>query len=150
LVLSKSVAYGLMLIGVIAFSFVGLVVGVAMTPALVVDMGRLTLGTLNMIPGSLVMLAFTVLAGTLFRRRGTAAGAAALFIFGSYFLDTLGRSAPGSFVDSLRAISFYSYYDGTNVIQNGLSIPNIALLSVLAVGLIGVGMAAYQRRDIGV
>jgi ABC-type transport system involved in multi-copper enzyme maturation permease subunit len=151
LVVEKTLAYSLLMIGVIGLSFVGLVVGVMSTPMLAeqVDMGKMIVGTFNMIPGSLLMLAFTVFVGTALRRRGVAIALAAAFIYGSYFVDTLGRAAADSFVNALRAFSFYSYYDGSGVIQNGLVLGNVALLTVVAAGLVVLSVVMYRRRDIG-
>jgi ABC-2 type transport system permease protein len=149
IVLGRAAAASVLLLGAIGMGLAGLLLGLATTSTIQVDMGKMVIGTLNMIPTALVMLTFTVLAGALLRRRSAATSVTAAFIVGSYFLDTLGRSAPGSVLDSARAISFYSYYDGTGVIQNGLALGNvILLLGVTAVLLIG-GIVAYQRRDIG-
>lgn len=151
LVIERTLAYALMLMGVILISFVGLMIGVYMTPVLAegIRMERMIIGTLNMIPGSLVMLAFTVFAGTALRRRAVAAGLAAVFIYGSYLIDTLGRSATDSPFSALRAVSFYSYYDGAGVIQNGLMIGNVALLMALSATLLAASLFFYERRDIG-
>lgn len=149
LMMERTLAYALLLLGVIGFSFLGLIIGLATTPTIVIDMGKVISGTLNTIPASMAMLTFTVCAGALFRRRSMAITAATAFIAGSYFLDTMGRAAPGTAIDQLRALSFYSYYDGTNVIQHGLSVGNILILSVVTVALLVIGIVAYQRRDLG-
>lgn len=151
LIVERTLAYAVLLIGVILISFAGLMIGVNMTPVLAegISMERMIVGTLNMIPGSLVMLAFTVFVGAALRRRAAAAGLAAAFIVGSYLIDTLGRSAADSPFGALRAISFYSYYDGAGVIQNGLVIGNVALLLIVTLALVALSLTFYRRRDIG-
>lgn len=151
LIIERAAAYALLLIGVILISFAGLMIGVYMTPVLAegISMERMIIGTLNMIPGALVMLTFTVFVGATLRRRAAAGGLAAAFIVGSYFIDTLGRSATDSPFSTLRVLSFYSYYDGAGVIQNGLVIGNVALLLAVTVGLVALSLVYYRRRDIG-
>jgi ABC-2 type transport system permease protein len=151
LIVERTLAYAVLLIGVIVISFVGLMIGVYMTPVLAegISMERMIIGTLNMIPGSLVMLTFTVFVGAALRRRAAAAGLAAAFIVGSYLIDTLGRAATDSPFSALRAMSFYSYYDGTGVIQNGVEAGSVVLLIAAVVALVALSLTFYRRRDIG-
>jgi ABC-2 type transport system permease protein len=151
IIIERTLAYAVLLISVILISFLGLMIGVYMTPVLAegINIERMTIGTLNMIPGSLVMLAFTVFAGAALRRRAAAAGLAAAFIVGSYLIDTLGRSATDSLFNTLRVLSFYSYYDGAGVIQNGLALGSVALLLAVALALVALSLTFYRRRDIG-
>jgi ABC-2 type transport system permease protein len=148
-VLEKLLASGLLAVGVVLMATAGTLLGAAMTPSLALDAGRVTMGMLNFIPGTLLTLAFTALVGVLLRRRGAALGAAALFVVGSYFLDTLGAAASETAAGALRALSYYAYFDGSNVLQNGLNAGNIAVLLGAAVVCAVVSLWAYERRDIG-
>jgi putative exporter of polyketide antibiotics len=113
-------------------------------------LGKIVIGSLNVLPGMLVVLAFTTLVGTIARSKGLATALSVIFLVGSYFVDTLGRDATNSFVNTLRSISFHSYYDGTNVLRNGFNTGNFVLLLVAAIVLALLSLAAYQRRDIAV
>ena len=150
LVVEKLLAYALLIIAVGALSFVGLWLGVALTPALAIDPMKLLRGTVNILPGALLMLAATTLIAALVRRRGTAAALATIFLVGSYFLDFMGRAVSGTFLNTLTALSFFTYYDGGNVMQHGLVWGNMLLLLAVTVALAGAAVWVFQRRDIGV
>jgi ABC-2 type transport system permease protein len=150
ILLEKVLAYSLIIIAMIVLTWVGLVIGVAVTPAMAFDPTRLAEGTLNMIPGTLFILALTVLMGTLFRRRNTAASIAAAYLVFGYFVDLIGRAAQGSFIDKLRAISFYTYHDNPTVMMHGLVWGNVIGLLVAAVVMIGLAAWAFEQRDVGV
>jgi ABC-2 type transport system permease protein len=149
-VLEKLAAYMLIMAAIIAVSFLGLLIGVQMSPVMrEVNMARLVEGTLNMVPSSLLMIAFTTFVAAVVRRKGTATGVAAVFIVGSYFLAFLGKSASESILGSVRSISFFSYYDPNAVLVNGLNASNFALLLAVTALLVVGSVWAFQRRDVG-
>jgi ABC-2 type transport system permease protein len=150
LVIEKVLAYTLLMVAIVIISFLGLWLGVAATPTFVIDTGKLLQGSFNILPGTLVMLAATTLIATLTRRRATAGTIAAIFLVASYFLDFLGRTVSETFVNSLSALSFFTYYDGSSVIQGGLNWGNIVLLLAAALLLTAGAVYAFQQRDIGV
>ncbi len=150
LVLEKLLAYAVMTFGVAVLIFVSTWFSLVITPALSVDLGRLAIATLNVVPGALVVLAFTTLVAAVVRRRGLAMALAALFLVVSYFIDTLGQAAPGSFLEALRPLSFHAYFDGMNVMRYGMNWGNAALLMVVALVFGVLSIVAFQRRDIGV
>ena len=150
LALEKLVAFSLLVTGVIVLSFVGMWLGILITPALAtVDMGKILAATLGMIPGSLVILAFTFLVSVILRRRGQAIALASVFIVASYFIDTLGRAAPDTILAPLRALSLFAYYDGSGVMQYGVSWVNVAVMIAAAIVLTIGGIWFFQRRDVG-
>jgi ABC-type transport system involved in multi-copper enzyme maturation permease subunit len=150
LVLEKLLAYAVLCAFVVIVICVLTIVAVVLTPTLGVDLGKIVLGAINVLPGMLVVLAFTALVATIARSKGLATALAVVFLVGSYFVDTLGRDATNSFVATLRAISFHSYYDGTNVLRFGFNAGNFALLLGVAFVLATLSLVAYQRRDISV
>lgn len=110
--------------------------------------GRVVEGTINMLPPTLLVLAFTALVATLVRRRNTAALIAALFVIGSYLVDMIARTAQAG--ESIRALSFFKYYDSTAAMRDGLAWGNVVGLLAVAV-LMAIGAAYFfQRRDVGV
>ena len=150
ILLEKVLAYSLIVIAMIVLTWLGLVIGVAVTPAMAFNPARLAESTFNMIPGTLFILAFTVLMGTLFRRRNTAASVAAAYLIFGYFVDLLGRAAKGSFMDKLRALSFYTYHDNPTVMMNGLVWGNVIGLLVVAVVMVVIAAWVFEQRDVGV
>lgn len=149
IVTEKFLAYSLMAAGIILMVWVGLYIG-NQASALKVDAAHLTDSVLNILPGTLFVMAFTALAAVVFRSKGLATGAAAVFVIASYFLNFLGDAARDTIAGQLRALSFFYYNDHNGVIQNGMNWGNFGLLAVLSVILFGTAIAFFQRRDIGV
>jgi ABC-2 type transport system permease protein len=149
LVLEKFLAYSLMIIGIVAITYLGLFIGEQFS-ALKVDNSRVFQATINIIPPTLLMLAFTAFAGALFQSKGTATAIAATFVVGSYILNFLGVAASGTFFDKLKGLSFFSYYDHQGVILHGLSAGNVVLLLVITVVCAGAAIWTFQRRDVGI
>jgi hypothetical protein len=95
-------------------------------------------------------LGFTALAGAVFRSKGTATAVAAFFVIGSYVLNFLGLAASGTFLDKVKGLSFFNYYDHQGVILHGLSVGNVILLLVVTVICAGAAVWSFQRRDVGI
>jgi ABC-2 type transport system permease protein len=149
LLLEKFLAYGLLILGIVALSYIGLLVG-SQFSALKIDNGRLLQATVNIIPSMLLILGVTALAGALFRSKGTATAVAAFFVVGSYVLNFLGAAASGTFFDKVKLLSFFTYYDHQGVILHGLSVGNVVLLLVVTVICAGAAIWSFQRRDVGI
>ncbi len=149
LVLEKFLAYAVLIVGIVALSYIGLLIG-SQFSALKIDNGRLFQATVNIIPATLLVLGVTALAGTVFRSKGTATAVAALFVVGSYVLNFLGLAASGTFFDKVKAFSFFTYYDHQGVIQHGLVVGNVLLLLIVTVVCAGAALWAFQRRDVGI
>jgi len=148
-IVEKFLAYLLMLVVIILVMTVGLTVG-NQASAIKIDVPKLLQSGLNILPGTLLMMAFTTFIAVLVRSKGTATGIAAVFVIGSYFLNSLGEAASGTIIDQLRAFSFFHYFDYNGVMLNGLNWGNIGLLIAAAVLLFGGSLWLFQRHDIGI
>jgi ABC-2 type transport system permease protein len=149
LVLERLLAYTLILVLILVLTYASMWV-VKQSSTVEIDMGLLAQGVFNLLPSSLLVLAFTAFAGTLLRSRGAAAGVAAAFVIVSYFVDFIGGAASGSAAASVRAISFYSYYNGGDVMTNGLDAGSVILLLVVTLVFAAGALWCFERRDIGV
>ncbi len=149
-VVERFAAYTVNVIVIVLVTFLFLWGGLLVTPALQVNMQRMVEGTINIVPGTLLTVAITMLLGVTVRRRGAAMTLAFVFVLGSYFLDTIGRSASESVINQVRAISFFAYYNGENVIKNGLSLFDMTVLLGATVIALVLSVFIFQRRDIGV
>jgi ABC-2 type transport system permease protein len=147
-VLEKFVVYALIVVVVVILAYVGLWLGKQGSP-IELNMSRVFEGTINMIPGTLLMIGLTMFVAAVVRRKSTATALSGLVIISSYFIDFLGRAASGTVVASLRVISFFTYYDSDGVMRTGLNLGNIALLMAITVVLVAGTVWAFQRRDIG-
>lgn len=150
IVLEKTLAYTVIIIANVVIMLAGLWYGVVTTPSMTISHARLVESTLNMIPGLLVVMAFTAMVSTLARRRNVAAGIATVFLIFSYLVDMLGRAAPGTIWDKLRAVSFYSYHDNPGVMMHGLAWSHVIGLLVVSAIMVAVAVWAFEQRDVGV
>jgi ABC-2 type transport system permease protein len=150
LVVEKLLTYTVLIIGAVSLSFVGLWSGIESTPALEIATTKLFQGSVNILPSTLLVLAATTLIAAVTPRRGTATAAVTIFLVTSYFIDFLGRAVSDTFINRLSVFSFFTYYDGGHVMQNGLVWSNIILLLAVAALLVSAAVWAFQQRDIGV
>src|SRR6185369_14542284 len=109
-------------------------------PGFTMDVRLLLETVLNLLPGTLLILAVTIVLGALFRRKNVAIAVVSAVIVGSYFIDIVGQSAKDSPAGALRAISFYSYYDSGHVIRSGLNWPNVVVLVAASAVCMAVGL----------
>lgn len=145
----KFLAYTVTLVVIAAMIFAGLGVGALMVDY-DLDIGRLAVTSLNILPSMLLILAFTILVGAVIRGKKMAIGISAAFVMGSFMLNTIGEMARGSFAENLRLISFFSYYDSTSVMKHGIVWGNVGLLLVVAALMLGASLWFFQRRDVGI
>lgn len=148
IVLEKYLAYVVMVLFIALVSFVSVWALVQNSTVFTLSTARLAEGMFNLVPSTLLVIAFTALVATVVRRRNTALAISAVFVVASYFVDVIGRSADSA--GGLRALSFYSYYNGSEVLVKGLVWGSAIGLLVVAVLLIVAATAAFQRRDVGV
>ena len=151
MMIEKTAAYTLIITGMILLSFLGLWGGELTAHVLTIETSRLAETVFNMLPSVLLVLGFTIFAGTVFRRRSTVGRVGGAIIVGSFFLEFMGGMAsPTSLPRAISVISFYHYYDPAGVIQHGINWGNIAILLVVSILLLLVALWRFQRRDLGV
>ena len=151
LLLEKVIAYALMLLIIVLMSFIGLWLTLQTVPGLpeAINSARLFEVTIALLPGALVVLAFTVLAGAIARSRGTALAIAAVFVIASFFIDFIGSAASESIAATVARVSYFSYYNAPDIMRNGILWGNVLLLIAVTLALVIASLAVYQRRDIG-
>jgi ABC-2 type transport system permease protein len=151
LVGERLAAYCLLAVIVITLSHIGALIATQTGPLLrEINLVNLTLGSLNFVPITLVMIAFSALCGALLPRRGQAIAAAGGAVAVSYFADLILRGLDNPTLTALQPLSIFYYFDGAAVMQYGLNALNIGILLALVVlGAVG-SVWLYQRRDIGV
>lgn len=148
LFVERFAAYGVITTLLVIFSFSGLLLG-SLFSDMEYNMGRLFVGTLNMIPGTLVMIALTAFFSVLFRRRGTALSVSAAIIILSYFTDFLAESASNAVLDFANRLSLFSYYDSQRVVREGLILGDVAVLLTATALFFAVSIWLFDRRDVG-
>jgi ABC-2 type transport system permease protein len=149
-IVEKFLAYSVLASGVIVISTIILYLSVQITPSVNIPTPKLLEASFSILPGTLIVLAFTTFVATLVRRRNQAATIAVVFLIGSWFIDIIGRTVTTSFLNTARVVSFYAYYDTASVLQHGLSMRNIAVPLAATVVLMVGALWAFQRRNIAV
>lgn len=147
--MERFVAYTVLAFIIIMIGLLGLVLANA-TTAIAIDNGRLLVGALNMLPATLLVIAFTACAATAVRLRSTAVALAAAFVIGSFFLDFIANAVSHAVTDSLSLLSFFTYYDGLKVVLNGPALANVLVLLVAIIVLMAGALWFFERRDIGI
>lgn len=148
LLLEKFAVYALLSAGIVGIAHLGFVLTQSASQ-LDVDMNLLLIGSLNMLPSMLYLIAFTLLVTVLIRRRAIAMGVVIVYFVGSYMLDVMGGILAGTVGDGLQALSFFAYYNGDSVMLDGLNPLNVVLLLALTGAFLWLSLWAFERRDIG-
>ncbi len=149
MVLEKFTAYFTTLIMLVVLFLVCMIGGNALF-----DTGMSVEGLFNasiaIVPNMTFILAITTLAGAFIRERRQAVMVAVGFVIASFLVDTIGATAQGTILEQLRALSFFSYYDSTSVMQDGIVWAHVIVMFGLTALAIGASLWAFQRRDITV
>lgn len=149
LLLERTLAYTLLIIALLIVVFAFTVLAIVVTPSMQVNMGNVVNAQINMLPPILFVLGFTVCLAGAIRRRGVVVGLVIGVLVASYFLDTIASAVVGSPLEALGWLSFLRFYDASGVMQSGLRLADAGVLSVLAIGLAGLGIVLFQQRDTG-
>jgi len=152
IVREKALAYALLIVAVLVQVFIWIVIGLVMTLEIAaqVNVAEMGLATMGMIPITWIVMGFTALLTGLLRNRGLATTLIAVFVLASYFLNTLGSTTTGSILGTLRPLSYFSYFDSQAILQGGLGVAGMLVLTAATVIFVAGGMVGFQRRDVGV
>ncbi|MBZ0282306.1 MAG: ABC transporter permease [Anaerolineae bacterium] len=154
IIIEKSLFYLLAVVAIALLGYAGLMLGMATgsgsETALKVDSGIMLAGSINVIPITLLMIAATAFAATIFRRKNTATGVATAFIIISYLVEYLGSTATTSTAAQINNLSFFHYFDSNTVMVSGLNAGNVILLLIVTVVFAVGSLWFWQRRDVGV
>ena len=148
IIVERFLAYSLSIVGVGALVYAGLWLGVALVDVQI-DMARMATVVFNVVPVLIFVLAFTALMAALLRRRQRALAVTTAFVIASFMIDTVAGIVGEGLSQTLRAVSFFSYYDPSGIVQQGLDQGKTLFISALAVALALGSVWAFRRRDVG-
>lgn len=69
-----------------------------------------------------------------------------LFVIGSFVLTTFASAV--SWLEPYDKLSLLHYYQASDIVKNGLSLSNIAVLSTIAIGGLLVAIVLFRKRDV--
>lgn len=147
-VVERFAAHCLLTLPIALLTYAGLVLG-AQSITMPMDMNKLFIASLNIIPLMVFTLGLTALVATLVRRRSVAIALVSGIVVGSYFVDALGAAASETIMNSLRVFSYFRYYDSQTVMSSGLNPLNLLVLLGGAMLMIAVAVYRWERRDVG-
>jgi hypothetical protein len=113
-----------------------------------VGLGELAVATANQLPLVLVFQAFALFATMNLPSRGLATGASVGFAIVSYFIYYLAALVDA--LEPFRQLSVFYHYHGTEVLEDGIHLPGLAVLLLLFAVLTYFAWRGFERRDIGV
>ena len=148
LLLERFIAFALLTLLIALLSALGLVLGSTATEFTLAP-AALFATALNLVPGTLLVMAFTALAAAALRRHMVATGIGIFFVIGSYFLDFIASAVSEGPLNQLGQLSFYRW--GSVSIAPGSFLPaeNLVLLSGVTLLLLLIALWFFERRDIG-
>ncbi len=148
-IIEKFLAYGVSIIGVVLLIYLGLHLG-AVLGGVELDVARLAEVTFYLIPLMIFVMAATLFIGVLARRRQVALGLITAFVIVSYMLQTIGTAAEGTVAETIGIVSFLTYYNTGDLLNQGFNWTHIAGFTLLSAVLLLASMYRYQQRDIGI
>ncbi|MDQ7037137.1 MAG: ABC transporter permease subunit [Anaerolineae bacterium] len=112
IIVERTAAYALIMVAIAMLEFVGMFCGTFLIPDdITIDLSKLFLGSLNLIPGSLTLFAATIFFASIFSRKIIATGSATALVLGSYILNILAEVVTeDSFGYFLGRFSVWKYF----------------------------------------
>lgn len=139
-------AAGAVLLGIVSLAlFAGSWLGAATIGESISPIGLLQATFMQWLV-SLVLSLVAYCLSAIMGRRGLAGALAGVYAFVSYLLFSLASTA--TFLKSASKFSPFSYYSNPRILDNGLDVQNVAILSTVCLVLITIGWVCFRRRDI--
>lgn len=148
LLLERFIAFALLTLLIALLSALGLVLGSGATEFALAP-AALFATALNLVPGTLLVMAFTALLAAALRRHMVATGIAVFFVIGSYFLDFIAGAISEGPLNQLGQLSFYRWSSAGIAPGSFLPLENLALLAGVTLLLLLLALWFFERRDIG-
>lgn len=146
-VLEKFLAYSIDIVILAVMMILGMYLGQPLID-IPLDTMKLTLLILNIVPVLIFVLAMTIFVGALNSRRQQVVTIMTAFVIVSYLVQSVGAMVNTSWMDILKNFSFFTYYNVQRLLTEGVVTLHIAILLIVAVGLIGASLFVFDRRDI--
>jgi ABC-2 type transport system permease protein len=114
------------------------------------DLAKLTLVTISIIPVMIFLLALTAFIGTLVRRYRSAMMIITAYVIASFAFQIVGPQASQDWFNVLKNFFVFNYFGVENTLKNGLSAWNIGVMLGLALAFLAAALYRFEQRDIAV
>ena len=111
---------------------------------------KLAVMTLNLIPVMVLVMAATIFVGALISRRQTVITIMTIFIITSYAIQTIGGMVTAQWMNTVKALSFFTYYNVQSMMERGVVVSDVMVLVVISIILLGASLYVFEQRDIAV
>ena len=148
-ILERFAAYSIIVMIVALNTYLGLLIGNSMVE-LEVNMQIMAAASVNMIPVTLAVMAFTVFVAGMSPRRGVVLATSTLFVVLSYFVYTIGNAVNTTAANVASSFSVFQYYNHEAVVMEGMQWGNMLILLLVMAVLVAISLVTFQRRDVGV
>jgi ABC-2 type transport system permease protein len=143
LLLSKGAAVALLVAGLGAACWLGLLLSVALAGG-GIGAGNLAALALHLAFLGLAFGALALALGGVTGRKAVAAGGSAAVAVAMYLVNGLAPVV----ADWLQYVTLFHYYEGSDPLRNGVDPGHLAVLGVVTVLLLGVAAAGFRDRDL--
>lgn len=148
-VIEKFLAYCTTICIVMGMTIMGLFLGsIGLTIA--VDLNKLVLVSISIIPVMIFLLALTAFIGVLVRRYRTAMAIITGYVIASFAFQIVGPMAGQDWFNAIKNFFVFNYFGVENTLKNGLSVYNLAVMLGLAVVFLFASVNRFEERDIAV
>lgn len=150
-IVERFAAYILITLGIGVMVFVGVFAGTLIFN-LELDLMKMFLGAMNLVPMTLAIMGITTLVGAVFSNKMIVTGVAAGIILVSYVINTIADAidtAEVPLMGLVDKVSVFNYLQSEGIILNGhLNLVNITILLVITAVAIVMSVFAFENRDI--
>ncbi len=146
-IIEKFAAFTVALLGILSITFIGLMVGILVVPALEIAANRLLEGTLNMLPITLFFAALSFFISAALPIHYSTGSIVAAFLAISYLTNALAEFS--AVLQPLLVINPFHYY-GSRTMFDGINWENAAVLLMVSGGLLAASVYSFEQRDLTV
>jgi ABC-2 type transport system permease protein len=111
---------------------------------------KLAAMTLSLIPVMVLVMTATIFVGAHISRKQTVVTIMTMFVIASYAIQTLGAMVTADWMNPIKALSFFTYYNVQSLLEHGVVVSHVVVLLVVSVILLVASLYAFERRDIAV
>ncbi|MGB7338255.1 MAG: ABC transporter permease subunit [Phototrophicaceae bacterium] len=148
-IFEKFLAYTLNIIILMILTVSGLYIG-QFGVNIDIDINKLIVVTLSVIPVMIFLLALTTFTGAVISRRQQVLTIITGYIIFSFVIQSLGPLVDSTWMNAIESFALFTYYNVESTLLNGVTMWHVALMLGLALLLIGGSFINFERRDIAV
>ena len=134
---------------ILAVSFVVFAIGGQVVSEFKINLGDLALGTFSGFFPLMAQVSITFALASIARSTSGWAGPVAFgYFFGSYLLMAFAQTI--DVIDTISTLFLFKYYNASDIINNGIDITNLLVLTAVIMVFTAIAFWAFERKELGV